>query len=1205
MKLGEVFRYEIAHRVRTPSTWLYAAVLFGIGFMVMHGQSELVQPVHANAPERLATYAATIAIFGMLITAALFGDAALRDIEAGMDPLVYTAPVAKADYLGGRFLAALTVNAVVLLAVPLGLASGTLMPYLEGAAFGPFRAAAYLQPWLLFLLPNLCLAGSVLFAVGVLTRQVIPVYLAAIGLMVTFMVARASLSQYENPALVLLGDPLGMRALNDLREYWTAAERNSRLVGFPAGLLVNRAVWLAVAIATLGLLHRRFRFTHPDAGSVRWYRKQRLTAAPASTTTEPERPAPVAVPRVAGTFGLRTAARQTLAVAAETLAELAGSRWYGAVLLGCLALALLFSWDVGASVFDTSTWPVTLVVTETFMNTPLVPLSFMLIALYAGELVWKAREVGVAEITDAAPVPDAALLLGRFVALVLMLAVIQAAIMTGGILSQIANGYYRLELGLYVRILLGLNFANIVLLAALAMTIHVVMNHKYLGHITVLIACVFPIAAQEIGLLRHHLLLYGTDPGWTYSDMNGFGRFIGPFVWFKLYWAAWALLLTVAAILLWVRGHEHGVRRRLLLARLRIDGPTVRVAGAAAALIAGSGGFIFYNTNILNAYRPPDAVAARQAEYEKRYSRFALLPQPTITRVELRVEIYPDDPAVDIRGTYHMVNRTDEAIDAVHVASMTPEVQLRSITFDRAATPVLEDGEVAYRTFSLERTLGPGEPLEVTFDLAFRPQGFPNHDIQTEVVGNGARFNRRWLPFIGYQRSLELSDNVARERYGLGPRPLIPGPDDVGATHSRELWRDADRVDIDMIIGTAADQIAITPGVLRRSWTEPAPAGSQKDRRYFHYATASPVPFGATVFSGQYAVREDRWQHVALRLYHHPAHTYNLDTTVRSMKASLAYFTSQFGPYPDSELRVVEYPRYGGFGVAHPHTVAFTEDYFFSRVKEGEIDQPFYGTAHEVAHQWWGGMVRGAAVRGHGFLSESLANYSAMMVNEKTYGLASARRVYEFQMQRYLTGRARVGREVPLLEVEDQPYIAYRKGAVAMYTLRERIGEARVNAALRRYVEKYRGAGPPYPTSLDLYAELRAVTPEPLQYLLVDLFETATLWEVKTERAVAKPTGTGEYEVVLDVFARKMRADRDGNESDVPMDEPVEIGVFAPGDDDLAGKPLYLGQQRIRSGAQTIRVTVPRAPGRAGIDPWRKLIDRKRDDNVVVVEAGG
>lgn len=321
------------------------------------------------------------------------------------------------------------------------------------------------------------------------------------------------------------------------------------------------------------------------------------------------------------------------------------------------------------------------------------------------------------------------------------------------------------------------------------------------------------------------------------------------------------------------------------------------------------------------------------------------------------------------------------------------------------------------------------------------------------------------------------------------------------------------------------------------------------------------------------------------------------------MKASLAYFTEQFGPYPYSDLRIVEIPRYGGFGSAHPHTIAFTEDVFFSRVREDEVDQPFYGTAHEVAHTWWGGMVRGSPVRGAAFLSESLANYSAMLVTEKTYGPEAGRRVYGFQMERYLRGRATQSREVPMLEVEDQPYIAYRKGALALYTLRDHIGEEAVNAALRRYFEKYADAGPPYPTSLDLYAELRAVTPDSLQSLLTDWFETITLWDVSTERAVAEPTGTGGYAVTLEVVARKMRADRDGDETEVPMDDLVEIGVFAPGAGDGLGEPLHLQRHRIRSGAQTIRVTVPREPARAGIDPYRKLIDRERGDNVVGVSS--
>jgi len=226
--------------------------------------------------------------------------------------------------------------------------------------------------------------------------------------------------------------------------------------------------------------------------------------------------------------------------------------------------------------------------------------------------------------------------------------------------------------------------------------------------------------------------------------------------------------------------------------------------------------------------------------------------------------------------------------------------------------------------------------------------------------------------------------------------------------------------------------------------------------------------------------------------------------------------------------------------------------------------------AHEVAHHWWGGQVRGAAARGQDFLTESLANYGAMMVTEHAYGPEVAQRVYDFQMERYLVGRAEQSHEVPVLDVEGQPYIAYRKGALAMYNLRQYIGEEAVNGALRRFVAKYRDAGPPYPTARDLYAELRAVTPDSLHTMLEDWFETVTVWDLGLERAVYEPSGAGQYVVTLDIVASKGRADSLGALTEVPMNDLVEIGVFAPGEGDAPGKPLYLQQHRIHSGKDTI-----------------------------------
>jgi ABC-2 type transport system permease protein len=267
------------------------------------------------------------------------------------------------------------------------------------------------------------------------------------------------------------------------------------------------------------------------------------------------------------------------------------------------------------------------------------------------------------------------------------------------------------------------------------------------------------------------------------------------------------------------------------------------------------------------------------------------------------------------------------------------------------------------------------------------------------------------------------------------------------------------------------------------------------------------------------------------------------------------------------------------------------------------VDRPFFVVAHETAHQWWGGQVIPAGALGAGMASETLAQYSSMMVMERTLGRDMARRFYDFQMSEYLRGRrVYTNREAPLLDVERQGYVYYFKGGVAMYALRERIGAERVNAALRRFLERFRDTGGPGPTSRDLYAELQAVTPDSVRPFLRDLFEEITLWNVKADSARAEPAAAGGWRVTLDVTAAKARADSVGKETPIAMDETVEIGVFGePGPDGSLGKPLYLARHRVRSGPQRIVVTVPGRPSRAGIDPYRTLIERERDDNVAGV----
>jgi hypothetical protein len=611
-------------------------------------------------------------------------------------------------------------------------------------------------------------------------------------------------------------------------------------------------------------------------------------------------------------------------------------------------------------------------------------------------------------------------------------------------------------------------------------------------------------------------------------------------------------------------------------------------AGIAGALVLGTGGFILYNTTVLNPLETDSDTERVRVEYERRYKRFEWAPQPRVTAVKLHVELFPRAEEMRARGSYTLRNRTRSRIDSVHV-DISSSMRIHRFAFDRPARRVVSDSAGGYYVYALGRPMLPGDSATFTFDVALRTPGFANEPHYGPVVANGTFVNNDGMPRIGYNPAGELTDEDDREHHGLPPRPRVARIDDARARTVNLLSRDADRVAFEATVVTDADQTAVAPGYLQRSWT----VGK---RRYFHYRMDAPILNFYAFLSGRYEVRRDRWRGVRIEVYHHPPHGYNVDRMIRASKAALEYFTAEFGPYQHRQLRILEFPRYAPFAQSFANTIPYSEAVgFIAQVGKDDIDYPFFITAHEVAHQWWGHQVVGADVQGAAMLSETLAEYSALMVMEREHGRRRIGRFLRYEMNEYLQGRAGESRaEMPLALVEQQQYIQYNKGALAMYALRDHIGEARVNGALRAFLNQWKDRGPPYPTSRDLLIHLRAATPDSLRYLVDDLFERVTLFDNRAERATYTVLPGGRYEVQLRVRARKVRADSVGNETELPMREAVDIGVYGAD----SHEPIYLAKHLVRAGWQTVRVTVDSLPKRAGIDPHFKLIDRNVEDNV-------
>ncbi|MGA3211312.1 MAG: M1 family aminopeptidase, partial [Terriglobales bacterium] len=703
-----------------------------------------------------------------------------------------------------------------------------------------------------------------------------------------------------------------------------------------------------------------------------------------------------------------------------------------------------------------------------------------------------------------------------------------------------------------------------------------------------------------------NLVQFAGRPNVVYSDFFNDAPYRVAWNWFTVYWLFFCVMLAIATVMFWQRGKQDRWSVRAGNAALRF-GFEWRLAAACSLLaFIGCGGWIWYNTKVLNPLLGPKDVERFQADYEKTYKPLAKLPQPRVRSVKYWVDIFPASRNVNLRAEEVIYNPYSHPLDEIHFSYAYPTDPIVFFVPPRydstieiaGAALVKDDARLSYRIYRFMPALQPGEERTVRFTVKSTNRGFENDVTNPLILPNGTFIDNGVVPIIGYDYLAELTDARKRKKHGLSEFDLQPAPvrnctEDCGDSY---LPGHSDWVEMSTIISTTPDQIAIAPGSLVREW-------QQDGRHYFEYKLDHPSVDFFCFVSGRYEVAREEWNGIRLEVYYLKEHPWNVPRMMNSMKKSLGYYIQNFGPYAQKEARIVEFPRVASFAQSFPGTMPYSEaGGFISDLSHpDDIDTVFYVVSHEMAHQWWGNQVIGANMAGATLLSETLAQYSSLMVMEQEFGRDMMRKFLMFEMDNYLRSRGQEQlKERPLLTVEDQQfYIFYRKGSVALYYMKEMIGEDAVNRALRKVIRQYAYAPPPYPTSYALVDALREETPPSLQYLIKDLFEDITLFSNRTLEATAVKRADGKYDVTIKVAARKFKADAQGKESEVPVDDWIDIGAFAkPASGKKYGETLYRERMHITQRDSTFTFTSAQLPEKAGIDPFVLLIDRIPDDNV-------
>ncbi len=1202
--LAKIAAFEIRYQLRSP----LFVVAFLIFFLLTFGSVTVstIQigargNVNINSPHAILQTISIMNLFAIFVVTAFVANVIVRDDETGFAPILRATQITKFDYLVGRFIGAMVVAMLVITSIPLAMLIGSWMPWLDKEKIGPLVMGHYFYALCFFALPTILVMGAGFFSLATATRSMMWTYVGVVGFLVLYVTTRVMLRDPAYDTLSALADPFGLSALSTATKYWTASDRNTLLPSISGVLLYNRLIWLGVSFAFFALAYAIFRFetkgVKKEAGTKNG-KPAKLDRAPSvkplaatSTTNSTRWQQFMALTKFDMSFVFKSPAFFVLL--ALGIFNSFGSMWQAVEFRG------------------TPTFPVTRALVDALQGAfTIIP---MIIAIYyAGELVWRDRDRRIHEIVDATAAPDWAFVIPKILAITLVLLASYVAATVTSVLFQLFHGYTHVQLYAYLLWFILPGLISALLLAALAVFVQALVPQKFVGWAVMLVFLVASLTLNTMGF-EHNLYNYGGEIRVPLSDMNDMGRFWQGRAWIQAYWMAFAAMLMVATYLLWRRGGDTRLAPRFARLRTRIIGLPGVLFGAAFVTWVGVGAFVFYNTNVLNKYRTEPESEKRTASYEKELLPLETLPQPKITDVVLNVDLYPKEARAVTKGSYTIENRTKEPLPVVHIR-WPNTLKLQSLEVD-GATMQKEYADYEYRIYQFAQPMQPGEKRQIRFATLLEERGFPNSNPLTRIVDNGTFLNNGEIaPIVGMSRDGLLQDRSKRRKYDLPADLRPPKLEDQSANEHHYLGRDSDWVTASLTVSTDADQTPIAPGYKLSDKVEGVDG---KQRRTIVTRTEAPILNFFSMQSARYAEKRDTvigkdGKPIELAVYYHPPHEHNVQRMLDAMKVSISLFSEKFSPYQFRQARIMEFPGYASFAQAFANTMPYSETIGFvqnfdDKNNAEKIDLVTYVTAHEIAHQWWAHQIIGANKQGMTLLSETFAQYSALLVMEKLYGKEQIRKFLKNELDSYLRNRGgEVVEELPLARVENQGYIHYRKGALTMYWLKEVVGEDVVNRALQKLLGEFAFKAAPYPSSTDFIRLLRAEAGPQHEQLITDLFEKITLYDMKASDAKATKRADGKFDVSFTVEGKKLYADGKGKETEAALDEPFDIGVFTdePGKKGYTRESVLLMERRpMQSGKQSITVVVDKLPKFVGVDPYNKRIDRNSDDNLTSVET--
>ncbi|PYQ59931.1 MAG: hypothetical protein DMF53_17955, partial [Acidobacteria bacterium] len=1050
-RLGLVAGLDLKESLSRPLFLIFALIMLWNGYLMSRG-SWIFRSIDTSLggnkawadSEFQTTYVYALISFLMVsfFVAVAAGMPLIRDAEQKVGDLLHSTPLRPAEYVWGKFLAALLAAFAAVLVLPLstGLLTHLLPDPGSPEIYGPFHLMAYVRPLLVFLAPAVVFTAGVSFALGRWTGRAILVFLFPV---LVFLLCQSFLwgtyppriSEGVSDVLRYL-DPSGFRWL---KESWLLTDRgiafyNTRPIAYDAPFLLSRIGFAAAGLLLVDLSRRHF------AGRLR--RPARVR--------RPETAAAAAAPaRTLGVLGMTsrpvTFLRGAWAVTRFELQELiAQPGLYIFIPFILLFLYILYRDARGAEFNAVLLWTPG---TAAAMGLPYLTFALGLLFLfYTVESLERERTSGIAPLFYATPAPTGAMVTGKLAANLAVLGVALLGAFGVAVLMMAGQGKVPLEIGPFL------------IVWGLLLTPTMIVWMAFIAAVLALTKSRFATYGVGLGaalltaffFMRGHMNwvgnwpLFGAGPGGAAVPWSDLGRFEID---------RWAIVLNrlfylaLAALFGWIAG-------RFLLRRDRdrlhpVLPPverrrTLRTAGVLAMSPLVLGLILWGEVN--RGFQGATVEKERKEYWQKNLNTWTGQPLPYVTRVEMDLDLDPATRGFRASGFYDLQNQKNQPL---YWFPVTGGTAWSGLAWTLNGQPYKPEERSHLYVFRPAKPLAPGESLRLGFH--YRGTILPGVSrnggdlpLGEFLLPSGAILTGRnpdFVPKIGFDPKIGVEEDKNRSEPRIYPPHFYDGITDA------ELDRSAFTQKIR--ITSPADYIVNSTGVLTSETV-------RNGRRVRVWESDYPVRVFNIAAGSHWAVKRGP----GTAVFYDPRQPYNVDSLLEALNGARRYYAQWYMPYPWRELRLNEFPAYAQYARGNATNIFFSEGVGFLAMPTPDRDVAFTIAAHESAHQWWGHIMQGGEGPGGIVLAEGAANFATMMLLDQMRG-PRPRQTFAADIEADYGENRQPSDEKPLtetLELEGRRgdvTVIYNRGGWALWMLYQKMGKDAFLAGVQQFFRTY------------------------------------------------------------------------------------------------------------------------------------------------------